>query len=47
MAKYPEQYDYTHWEAMALIALYGTGLTFVLALIIYMVIERPIMNLRK
>lgn len=47
MEKYPERYNYTHWEAMTLISLYSTGLTILGAVIIYLIIERPIMNLRK
>lgn len=47
MQKYPERYNYTHWEAMSLICLYATGLTILGATIIYLIIERPIMNLRK
>ena len=47
MQKYPERYDYTHWEAMWLISLYSAGLTILGAVIIYLIIERPIMNLRR
>src|SRR5690606_5691787 len=47
MQKYPERYDYTHWEAMCLLTLYSTGLTILGAVIFYLLIERPIMNLRK
>ena len=47
MHKFPKLYPYTHWEAMSLLTLYSTGLTILLALIFYLVIERPIMNLRK
>lgn len=47
MQRFPERYDYTHFEAMSLICLYSTGLTILGALIVYLVIERPIMNLRK
>ena len=47
MEKYPERYAYSHWEAMSLICLYATVLTILGAMVIYLVIERPIMNLRK
>jgi len=47
MQKYPERYDYTHWEAMSLICVYATGITILGAVIVYLIIERPIMNLRK
>ena len=47
MQQYPERYDYTHWEAMSLICFYYTGLTFLGSVVIYLIIERPIMNLRK
>lgn len=47
MNKYPEQYDYTHWEAMCILTVYSTGLTIAGALVFYLLIERPIMNLRK
>ena len=47
MQQYPERYDYTHWEAMSLICLYATGLTILGSVVIYLIIERPIMNLRK
>ncbi|MEE2730030.1 MAG: acyltransferase [Pseudomonadota bacterium] len=47
MQQYPERYDYTHWQAMSLICLYSTIITILGAVIIYLLIERPIMNLRK
>ena len=47
MQKFPERYDYTHWEAMCIITAYSTGLTILGALFIYLLVERPIMNLRK
>ncbi len=47
MQKFPERYPYTHWEAMSILTLYSTGLTILGAFIFYMLIERPIMNLRK
>lgn len=47
MQQYPERYDYTHWEAMCILTLYSTGLTILGAVIFYLLIERPIMNLRK
>ena len=45
--KYPNLYHYTQWQTMSLLTLYSTGLTIFLALIFYLLIERPIMNLRK
>ena len=47
MQKYPERYNYSHWEAMCILTFYSTGLTILGAFIFYMLIERPIMNLRK
>ena len=47
MQKYPERYDYTHWEAMCILTAYSSALTIFGALIFYLLIERPIMNLRK
>lgn len=47
MAHFPERYDYTHWQAMTLICAYSTVITVIMALIIYLLIERPLMNLRR
>ncbi|MGC1508692.1 acyltransferase family protein [Ketobacter sp.] len=47
MDKYPERYDYTHWQAMSLICLYSTVITIIGALVIYLLVEKPLMNLRK
>ena len=47
MHNYPKLYPYTNWEAMCLLSLYSAGLTILGALVFYLLIERPIMNLRK
>ena len=45
--KFPEHYDYSHWEMASLLTLYSTVLTILGAVVIYLLVERPIMNLRK
>lgn len=47
MQKNPRYMAYTHWQALAEISLYSFLLTVLLALVIYLLIERPVMNLRK
>lgn len=47
MKQRPDLYAYTHWEAMSILTLYSTILTILGALVFYLLIERPIMNLRK
>ncbi len=47
MKNFPERYDYSHFEAMSLIALYSLPITILGAMVIYLLVERPIMNLRS
>lgn len=43
----PERFGLPHWQAMTLITIVCTFMTVLTAAIIYLLIERPIMNLRK
>ena len=44
---FPEVYPFGHWEAMWILTAVATVLTILGATIIYLLVERPIMNLRK
>ncbi|MEZ5512104.1 MAG: acyltransferase [Gammaproteobacteria bacterium] len=44
---FPEVYPFDHWEAMWILTAVATVLTILGATIIYLLVERPIMNLRK
>lgn len=45
--RHPERFALPHWLAMAMITVVCTTMTVITAAIIYLLIERPVMNLRK